>query len=424
MYEPSPYEVKVCSSRQAIQILLGYSEKANGQAIGPLSLAGERTTVAILKATPLPRGVLPVFMDLAAIPSPSGDERAVADRVIAYLVELGIDVTEDDAGAEIDATAGNLLAHIPAVADQGVPIFLCAHLDTVPPEGPIRPVVEGGVVRNSARTILGADNKAAVAVVLEAVRRVLAEGREHAGIELLFTIKEETGSDGMKTFDTEALRAMVGFVFDHSGPVGKVVAAAPHHRTITAEFSGRAAHAGINPEDGRSAIRAAARAVSAAPSGRIDGETVFNVGSIGGGGTVNVVPDRCQVLAEARSRDRAGLERVVEQVSEAFALGAAECDCQVALEVEETYPGYRLLPNDLPMRLACEALRRCGFEPQLFDTNGGSDANILNARGRPCANLTSGMMNLHSVDEQVAVRDLETMVDVTLELVAAAVQSA
>ena len=154
--------------------------------------------------------VAALFVDLAVVPSPSGEERAVADRVAAYLRDLALAVDEDDAGSEIDSTIGNLLCRLEPTAE-GTPLFFCAHLDTVPPQGPLEPVVEDGVVRNAGGTILGADNKAAVAVMLEATRRLVQEGRPHAGVELLLTPMEEVGLLGAKAFDTDALQARVGY---------------------------------------------------------------------------------------------------------------------------------------------------------------------------------------------------------------------
>src|SRR5262245_62819469 len=164
--------------------------------------------------------VVSLFTELAAMPSPPGEEREVADRVAAYVRDLGLEVSEDDAGAQIGSTAGNLYAKVDAT-DGGTPLFFCAHLDTVPPEAGIEPVVEDGVVRNAAGTILGADNKAAVAVMLEATRRLLAERRSHAGVELLFTPKEEVGLIGAAAFDHERFEARLGYVYDHAAPIGE-----------------------------------------------------------------------------------------------------------------------------------------------------------------------------------------------------------
>jgi tripeptide aminopeptidase len=363
--------------------------------------------------------VVSLFTELAAIPSPPGEERAVADCVLAYVAELGLEADEDEAGARIGSTMGNVVARVPATGS-GTPIFLCAHLDTVPPTGPIEPVVEDGVVRNAGATILGADNKAAVAVMLEAVRRILADGRPHAGIELVFTPKEETGLEGAKELDLDRLRARLGFVYDHAGPIGEVVGAAPSSTSVDAVFKGRAAHAGMHPEEGRSAIYAAARGIGDLRLGRIDAETTANVGTISGGTARNIVPDRCTVVAEARSHDERKLAAVVQEIVDSFTFAASTAECEVELELEDKYRAYRFRADDAPLRLAFAALARAGYEPRGIDAGGGADANVFNAQGRECANLANGMSRIHSADEHISVADLEGMVAVTLALVEAA----
>src|SRR3954453_12006522 len=214
--------------------------------------------------------VVDLFTELAAISSPPGEERPVADAVPRYLRDLGLTVEEDDAGATVGSNMGNLYCRLePTANGGGVPIFLCAHLDTVPPEGPLQPVIEDGVVRNAGGTILGADNKSAVAAMLEGARRVLAENRPHAGIELLFTPKEEVGLLGAAAFDQTRLQARLGYVYDQAGPVGEVTLGAPHARSMEGRFRGRAAHSGMYPEEGRSALAAAARAIAGLRLGRI-----------------------------------------------------------------------------------------------------------------------------------------------------------
>jgi tripeptide aminopeptidase len=357
--------------------------------------------------------VLPLFLELAAIPSPSGQEEAVAARVRAYLRDLGVASEPDE--------AGNLLARLPATpGESGEPVFLCAHLDTVPPLGPIEPVVEEGVVRNAGGTILGADDKAAVAVLLEAARLLLAEGRPHAGVELLFTTREETGLEGARAFDVSRLRARTGVVYDYSGAVGEVVVAAPSGRTMDVVFTGRPAHAGINPEDGRSAIAAAARAISDLRLGRIDAESTANVGTIVGGSARNVVPAACRLAVEVRSRDERKLADLAQEMLDCFAFAAAVSECEVETTVEDKYRGYRLAPDDPALALAREALGRAGFTPREVEVGGGADVNVFVERGLRCVNVANGMADVHTAEESIAVADLEAMVDVTLELVDAA----
>jgi tripeptide aminopeptidase len=365
--------------------------------------------------------VVDLFTQLAAVPSPPGEEREVADRVVGYLAEIGLDVDEDDAGERIGSTAGNLLARVEPTSDGGTPLFLCAHLDTVPPDGPLEPVIDDeGVVRNAGGTILGADNKAAVAAMLEAARRVLAEKRPHAGIELLFTPKEEIGLLGAAAFDHSRLHAQVGYVYDMAAPIGDVILGAPHSHSMQVRFHGRAAHSGMYPEEGRSAIAAAARAISDLRLGRLDDDTTANVGRIEGGTAGNIVPEYCTFLAEARSHDERKLAEVVQEMLDAITFAAGLEECEVETEVHKSYRGYRFRRDDVAVRIAADALAASGFEPRFGLTGGAADANVFNERGLACVNLANGMTDIHTPDERIAVADLEAMVGVTLALVEAA----
>jgi tripeptide aminopeptidase len=365
-------------------------------------------------------GVVDLFAELAALPSPPGEERAVADRVTEYLRSLGLDVSEDDAGERIGSTAGNLLCRLEAADSGGVPVFLCAHLDTVPPEGRIEPFLEDGIFRNSAGTILGADNKSAVAAILEAAKRVVEEDRPHAGIELLFTAKEEVGLLGAEAFDQERLRAKIGYVYDQAAPIGEVILGAPSACVLDVRFRGRAAHAGMYPEEGRSAIAAAARAIADLRLGRLDDETTANIGVIEGGTARNIVPELCFFLAEARCHDEAKLAELVREMGETIAFAAALGECEAETSVARSYRGYRFRRDDMPVRLASTALERAGYEPSYALSGGGADANVFNQRGLACVNLANGMANIHTPEEQISVADLEGMVGVTLALVEAA----
>jgi tripeptide aminopeptidase len=369
---------------------------------------------------PLTSPLLDLFVELCAIPSPPGEERAVVDRVGAYLTELGLEWDEDDAGSMIDSTAGNVYCRVPAANGGGMPIFLCAHTDTVPLDGRLEPMVEEGVVRNAGGTILGSDNKAAVAVMLEATKRILRENRPHAGLELLFTPKEEVGLQGAGAFDHTRLVAQTGFVYDQGAPIGEIVLGSPHARTLDLRFHGRAAHAGMAPEEGRSAIFAAARAIADFRLGRLDEETSANVGVITGGTGRNVVPEWCSFLAEVRSHDERKVAELVREMLETAAFAASLSECELESDVRPSFPGYRFRESDPPVRLAAEALSSTGFEPTYALSGGGADANVFNARGLACVNLANGMTDIHTPDEHIAVVDLDSMVEVTLALVNAA----
>jgi tripeptide aminopeptidase len=360
-----------------------------------------------------------LLFELAAIPSQSGEERGVADVVLRYLRGLGLEPDEDFCGPQIGSSAGNVYAHVEPTAE-GTPLFLCAHMDTVPPDGPLEPVVEDGIVRNAGGTILGCDNKAAVAAMLEGVRRVLAESVPHAGIELVFTPKEEVGLVGAYAFEHDRLRARTGYVYDQEGAMGEVVLGAPWSRAMEVRFHGRSAHAGMAPEEGRSAIQAAARAIADLRLGRIDELTTANVGTITGGTAGNVVPEWCTFSAEARSHDEAQLGEVVQEMFDALTFAATETECDVETTMRKSYDGYRLKRDEPAVALAAAAFARCGFEPRYGLSGGGADANVFNERGRSCVNLSHGVFGFHTPDEHVSVVDLEAMVDVTVALVKAA----
>jgi tripeptide aminopeptidase len=366
---------------------------------------------------------LALFLELASLPSPPGQERAVADRVLGYLRELGLSADEDGAGAEIGSTAGNILCRLEPEppSEGGLPLFFCAHLDTVPPEGAIEPVVdEDGLVRNGGGTILGADNKSAVAAMLEAAARLLEDGHPHAGVELLFTPKEEVGLLGATAFDDSRLAARVGFVYDHAGPIGEVIVGAPYQQKLDVRFHGRAAHAGMYPEDGRSAIGAAARAIADLRLGRLDHETSSNVGRIEGGTARNVIPEWCSFAAEARSHDEHKLAEAVREIVDTVTFAASLEECEVEVEVSGLSPGDRFRRDDLPVRIAAAALARTGRDPAYVLSGGGADANVFNDRGLQCLNLANGMTDIHTPGERIAVADLEAMVEVTLALIEAA----
>jgi tripeptide aminopeptidase len=319
---------------------------------------------------------------------------------------MGLAVDEDP--------RGNLLARIDGRSDRT--ILLCAHLDTVDVHGAIEPVVNDGFWENAHDTILGADNKAAVAVFLEIARRATIEGSPVA-IELLLTVEEEDGLRGAKAFDASVLRADFGYVLDHATPIGELVIASPTYYRLSADFHGRAAHAGIRPEDGRSAILAAAHAVAAMPHGRIDDQTTANVGSIhGGSGSTNVVAERCGILAEARSLATDRVEDVIARMIDAVHDGAAAAECDVDVVSEKLFDGYRT-KGTAPAVVAAEAaLRACGYEPRRIVTGGGSDANALILQGIECVNLANGTERNHEPGERVSVAALEGMLDVCLAL--------
>jgi tripeptide aminopeptidase len=354
---------------------------------------------------------------LCAISSPSLQEGDMAAAVIAELTALGATITEDDAAAVLGAGCNNIVATFAGNVDGGTPICLCAHLDTVPNSGPIDVVVRDGFLTNANDDILGGDNKSAVAAILEAMHRVISEKRPHSGIEVLFTPCEEIGLRGAAHFDPSRLTAKMAFVFDHTGPLGGIVTAAPSLRKIHATFVGRTAHAGIVPEQGRSAIVAASRAVGRMPHGRIDPSTTANIGTISGGTATNVVAERCTITAEARSLDDSTLGQQIMEMLDALTWAATEGEVDLETEVVNEFCGYRLNSNDVQVRLAKAALTMCGLEPVEVSTGGGSDTNAFLKNGLASVNLCNDMVDVHTGDERIAIASVEKTVDVVLALI-------
>jgi tripeptide aminopeptidase len=373
--------------------------------------------IAVLAALP---PVAQLMVRLCEIPSPSREEGAVAEILRAELLALGAELSEDDAAERLPAGCGNILARFPPTVAGGVPIAFAAHLDTVPQLGPIEVELADGVLRNRHPTILGSDNKAAVAALVIAMQRVVDEGLPHAGIEILLTPCEEIGLKGGAHVDTSKLRSRVGFVYDHTGDIGDIVGAAPSLRRIEATFLGRAAHAGIVPEAGRNAIAAAARAIARMPLGRIDPDTTANVGVIAGGTAANVVAESCTLVGEARSRDERALAGQIMTMLDALAWAASESEVDLQTRVRDEFTGYRLSEADQQVRLAWRALEACGHRPRLVPSGGGSDVNAFLRNGFPCVNLCNGSTDVHTPNERIAVKSLTDMVEVTLAIIDAA----
>jgi tripeptide aminopeptidase len=359
------------------------------------------------------------FVRLCEIRSPTGEEREVVDTLAAELRALGLEVSEDDAAGPAEAGAGNLLARLPGQSEEWA--MFCAHVDTVPHRGRVEVVEDEGVFRSRGETILGADNKAAVAVFMELVARAVeAAEPPPVGIELLLTVAEEQGLRGAKAFDVAKLRSRHGFVLDHAGPVGEVIVATPTQQKILADFAGIEAHAGVRPEDGSSAIAAAAAAITRMQLGRLDEATTANVGIIRGGTSGNVVPGHCGIHAESRSLDADRAAAVAGQIADACAWGASEHGCDVDVRIEELFRGYEIPSGSPALALAEAGLRSAGVEPVRTAIGGGSDVNALRLDGFECVLLANGPDAVHTADEYVAARDLDRMLAVCEGIVAAA----
>jgi tripeptide aminopeptidase len=280
------------------------------------------------------------------------------------------------------------------------------HTDTVEPGRSIKPRLEGTRIHSDGTTILGADNKASIAATLEVIRWLQSSRPEHGDVELLFTWGEERGHLGAKAFDTSRLRSPIGFVPDGGGPLGTIIHRAPYYDSIRAAFIGKAAHAGISPEKGISAIVMASRAVSRMKLGRINEETTANLGKISGGSGRNTVPERVEIEGEARSLVLEQLEDQIRHIRAAMEDTAREAGGRVEIQVKREYNGFSVGKDEAPVKIALAAARAVGLHPVITSTNGGSDGNDLNEKGVQTIVLGMGGQGYHSTQESITVEEL------------------
>jgi tripeptide aminopeptidase len=351
--------------------------------------------------------LLETFLDLVRIDSPSGEEEAISEELAKRLRKLGLTVERD--------AIHNIVARLPG---DGPPLMLAAHMDTVTPGRGIKPTVRDGVVYSDGSTVLGADDKSGVAVILEVLKTITERGLPHPPLEVVITVQEETGLVGAQALDKSRLQAQMGVSFDTGPSPGTIVVAAPSHNHIAAVVQGKAAHAGTKPEQGVNAILVAAQALVDMPLGRIDGETTANIGQIEGGRARNIVPDRVELLGEARSHQLDKLEAQTAKMITALEDAAEQHGATVQVEVSRVYNGYRLSEADVVVDRLIHACRATGVEPNLVPSGGGSDANIFNAQGMQVANLSTGMAGEHSTEEHVAVADMVTCAEIVLSFIA------
>ncbi len=350
--------------------------------------------------------LLDTFYELLRIDSPSGSESGVAARVTALLAPLGASVRSD--------ASGNVLAHF---AGSGEPILLCAHLDTVAPTPGLVIVERDGVISSDGTTILGADDKAGIAAIVEAMRHLIENHLPHSPVEAVFTVAEETGLVGSKALDFGSLRSRRGVCADSNGPAGTIITSAPAQVQLSATITGKAAHAGLSPEAGISAIIVASEAISRMRLGRIDEETTANVGTISGGTATNVIPERIEIKAEARSRDESKLRGQYQSMVGELEKAANAHGATASIEVEYAYRSFKLSTQDDIVRLTSDACRAIGLTPRIEATGGGSDANIFNEHGIATVNLGVGYHDPHSVSERIVIEELVGVTNLLIQIV-------
>lgn len=345
------------------------------------------------------------FLELVQIDSLTRNERKIADRLQEKLTALGLTVREDNAGEKIGGNAGNVIGLLPGNT-KAPAIMLTAHMDTVVPGENIKPLLKDGRIVSDGTTILGADDKAGIAGILEALRVIKEQGIPHGDIEVVFSIAEEGGLHGAKGLDVSSLRSAMAFCFDTGGPIGTIISEAPAHNRFTFVFHGKPSHAGAAPEKGINAIQAAGVALANMKLGRIDEETTANIGVIHGGEATNIIPARVEMIGEARSRNEQKLAAQTEHMIKTAEEAAARFGAKVEIDLVNEYPAYKHDPNAPVLQMAVQAAGAIGLTPRLIPSGGGADANIYNSKGLPTVNLGTGMTNAHTLEESILVADL------------------
>lgn len=367
--------------------------------------------------------VLEDLLQMLKIRSQSRNERALADRLKAALTDLGAQVHEDQAQLGFKGNTGNVYGLVKGTLPNAPVLLLNAHMDTVEPSEGVEPRIEGGVIKASGKTILGADDKAGIAAILEALRVLKERKLPHGDLLVVFTAAEEAGVLGAKHADPAWIRrAALGFALDGSGAVGDVSYSAIGAVQLNIVMHGRGAHAGNEPEKGISAIGIAAQAIASVPTGRLDAATTSNIGTLHCGTAVNIVPDRCELIVGVRAEEPARMQAEAQKIADAFTRAAAERGGRAEVEVVPVLNPFRLQQDSPPIQLALRAGRALGLQPAMRASGGGSDANFFNAYGVPTAVIAMGNGNKHAVDESMPVDALYRSAELVLQLVQQASQ--
>lgn len=357
------------------------------------------------------------FLELVKIDSETKFETDIASVLKKKFTDLGLDVFEDNAGEKTGHGAGNLICTLKGTKDAVDPIYFTSHMDTVVPGKGIKPSIEDGYIVSDGTTILGADDKAGLVAILEAIRVIQEKEIEHGDIQFVITVGEESGLVGAKALDPSLLKAAYGYAIDSNGPVGDIIVAAPTQAKVFATIKGKTAHAGVAPEKGISAITLAAKAISKMPLGRIDEETTANIGRFEGGQQTNIVCDYVEILAEARSLVTEKMEQQVSKMKTAFETTAEQYGGEAEVKIEVMYPGFKQKAGDQVVEIARRAAKSIGRESQLVKSGGGSDANVIAGFGIPTVNLAVGYEEIHTTNERMPIRELAKIAELITSII-------
>lgn len=345
--------------------------------------------------------LLETFTDLLRINSPSFHEKEIGDLLVTKLRERGCRVTVQKYDKSF-----NIIAFKKGNAAKVPPILLSGHMDTIEPTEGIKFSIQDNKVSSTGNTVLGADDKSALAQILEALAVLQEKDFPHGDIEIVFTSAEEKGLHGAKNLDFKKIRSRHALVLDSGGSVGKLVVAAPTHITYEMRITGKSAHAGIEPEKGINAIRVAAEVISSVPNGRISADTTANIGIIKGGTATNVVPKEVVIQGELRSHDYKMLQNTRQTIFDTARRIVKKNKASIQIAEHEEYQSFKINEHDRFLEFMDGVVNNCGITPVHVTTGGGSDANIFNKRGIKTINISTGMQKVHSHEEYILLKDL------------------
>jgi tripeptide aminopeptidase len=357
------------------------------------------------------------FLELVQIDSESKYETEIAKVLKQKFTDLGVEVFEDNSAAQTGYGAGNLICTLAGTKDGVDTIYFTSHMDTVTPGKGVKPSIKDGYVVTDGTTILGADDKAGLAVMFETIRVLKEQNIAHGTIQFIVTVGEESGLVGSKALDPSLLKAKFGYAIDSDGSVGNVVVAAPTQAKVKAVIYGKTAHAGVAPEKGVSAITIAAKAIAKMPLGRIDDETTANIGRFEGGSATNIVCDRVDILAEARSIVAEKMQEQAQKMREAFESVAEQMGGKAEVTVEVMYPGFKFGAGDHVVEVARRAAAKIGRSCELQKSGGGSDANVIAGFNIPTVNLSVGYEEIHTTNERMPIEELNKLAEIILAIV-------
>ncbi len=358
------------------------------------------------------------FVELCKIHGEPRSEGNVAQYLVDFFESRGYSVERDKAHEQYAGTCGNLFVRIPGTTD-GPTIMLSAHMDTVVTGGKVEPILVDGYYRSKGNTILGSDDKAGIAAILEIVEMISEKDVNHPPLFIALTAAEEIGLLGARYCELTGSDADMGVVLDTSGPIGKIVNIAPYHEAYTIKVHGKSAHAGIEPEKGINAIQIAGELIGKLPTGRISPTCTTNIARIRGGVADNIVPELVTIKGEARSTSLGELTETLSSIESSCYQLANEHGYQIEYNSRREYDGYSIEQDSPIITRLSAAATATGKEPYVTHTGGGSDANFFNQKGIPTAVISCGMSKVHTHNEEILVDDLIDTTRMTLAFVTA-----